>query len=103
MKIRFEGNELHDDDPIKLYTIVTNRMGIVYFKTHEEFYEKPKKIKITSEMAPLSFLTIYYIQATGEIIYDQVRLDIEKPFPLKVGKEEEYSCVCLIFLCYSAA
>lgn len=65
-------------------------MGIAYTSSVKEFSESvddkmnKMKIRITSEMAPLSYLTVYYIHPHGEIIYDQVMLEIEKPFPLKV-------------------
>lgn len=85
LRVRLEGNA---DDVAEFYTIITNQNGIVYHKFHETYKKKLIiPIKITREMAPVSFLTIYYIQMTGEIVYDQVKLDIKNPFPLKVGSK----------------
>jgi hypothetical protein len=64
---------------IELNYAIIGRTGLI---VHQKFQSSKKglenyRIDPTPKMAPSSFVIIYYIQSSGEIIYDQVRLDFE--------------------------
>lgn len=66
-------------DPNQLFYIVVNRNGIVAEKrVTPEIVDGTTDINIiaTTEMTPTCKVIIYYFQPTGEIVYDQVKVDV---------------------------
>jgi Alpha-2-macroglobulin bait region domain len=64
----------------RLVILVVGRSGIVYTdvqETEKDEFFLDLAIKPTKEMGPSSQLLVYYIQSTGEIIYDQKNLRLD--------------------------
>lgn len=61
-----------------VFSVVISRSGIVNSATHEILDSRSFTfpLRLTADMAPSSQLLVYYMQPTGEMIYDRVRLDM---------------------------
>jgi len=74
---------------------VISRSGIVHHETHEipedGATEASFTIPVTSLMAPAANVIVYYIQSTGEIIYDKMKIHVENPMPNFVSFKESDS------------
>jgi Alpha-2-macroglobulin bait region domain len=77
--VQFEVNA-NRDMSVELFSIVIGRSGIVHSETHPEPNSENFEflLKLTKEMAPSSQLIVYYMQPTGEIIYDSIKLQLEQ-------------------------
>jgi len=62
-----------------------SRTGVAHHETHEipenGATEASFSISVTSRMAPAANVIVYYIQSTGEIIYDKMKIHVENPMP----------------------
>lgn len=65
--------------PFTLFYVVVNRNGIVKEDRVELKISDDQttfKIKATEKMVPSCRVIVYYIQWTGEIVYDQVKIEV---------------------------
>lgn len=79
----------------ELYSIVIGRTGLVHHAKHTDFknrgdedsknYTMKFDIKSNNWMAPKSNLIVYYIQTTGEIVYDRIQMTFDTPLPNNVS------------------
>lgn len=62
----------------KVFYIVNGRSKILASGTLEapNAKESSFKLEITKEMTPSAQLLVYYFHPSGEIVYDQVKLDL---------------------------
>jgi Alpha-2-macroglobulin bait region domain len=58
--------------------VVISRSGIVFNQTHDspDTESFNFSLTLTKEMAPSSKLLVYYIQQSGEIIYDSIEVEM---------------------------
>lgn len=62
-----------------VYYIILGRSGLLFNKKQEiNFEERHATIsfKVSKEMSPACRVFVYYIQSSGEIIYDQISFDV---------------------------
>lgn len=72
----------------KLHYVVIGKKGIAASKTKslDEVSEYILKLRATSNMSPESYLIIYYLHYTGEIVYDRLKLSVKENFPNTVDQ-----------------
>lgn len=76
-KISFEidTNEVFDRD---IFSVLIGRSGIIQHTTHVSYdYKINLDILVTAQMAPVSYLVVYFIYYFGEVVYDQIEIDVE--------------------------
>lgn len=76
MTVSVRGNQELDD----VHSVLIGRAGIIHQSTHssnEGLNTLSFDISISKLMAPEADLIVYYIQYSGEIIYDRVRLEFD--------------------------
>jgi hypothetical protein len=69
-----------------LHSVVIGRIRILHHATHDNLNENQLEFEFiaTKEMLPTASLIVYYIQYSGEIIYDRISLEIEAPLTNEV-------------------
>lgn len=68
----------------ELFSLIIGKSGIVYSDNHHFDNNEMLKIKLLKSMTPVSHLIVYYIEPTGEIIYDRMKLEFESTMTNKV-------------------
>lgn len=70
-----------------MYSTIIGRNGVINEQTHEDYEngELNFKVKTSAAMCPLSYLIVYYIQPSGEVIYDSIRIELDTPLPNDVS------------------
>ena len=74
-----------------MYIVVIGRNGMVYSITHQLKKDEIDQNKLnfdftaTSAMVPTAHVIVYYIQKLGEIVYDQIKIDVIAPQSNKVS------------------
>lgn len=78
-KVKFEVN--FNGEYERLYSIVIGRTGIIHSEVNYMEQNADKKMSFefmaTNLMAPSANVIVYYIQRSGEIVYDQFKIDFE--------------------------
>jgi Alpha-2-macroglobulin bait region domain len=85
-KVQFKV-ESNKEMQFEVFSIVIGRSGIIHSETHADPFSTsfPITITLTKEMAPSSQLIVYYMQPSGEIVYDNIKLELEQPSENKVS------------------
>ena len=74
-----------------MYIVVIGRNGMVHSITHRLKRNVIEQNKLnfdftaTSAMTPTAHVIVYYIQKLGEIVYDQIKIDVIAPQSNKVS------------------
>lgn len=63
----------------KVYSVVMGRSGIVLTQTNDvgDVQNFDLRFKATSSMLPSSNSIVFYIQPSGEVVYDQIELKFD--------------------------
>lgn len=86
LKVLVKGNDVVVNGQT-MFSVAIGRTGIVHHQTHTDFMDGELffSFSSTSWMAPLAHLIVYYMQTTGEIVYDMIALEFDTPLPNEVS------------------
>ena len=76
--------------PLKFYSLIFGRKGIVKSETHQGL-ESSLRIQVAPEMVPSSNLVVYYYQPSGEIVFNQIKLEFEQVLGNFVSAVKKFS------------
>lgn len=79
-----------DVETAVLFYIVLGRSGLILSERRSVEVEDrlaSVRFKVTKKMSPAFRVLVYYIQGKGELIYDQMSLDVASPSNHVVGFE----------------